>query len=107
MSTMEAKLVGAALAMKGSLFCSNMMTDLGLEPALSSVPLYIDNTATLHVIGNRTFSTRMKRVSLRFFYIRWLVKGANIEIQYVSTDKQLTDMRTEFLSRLHNQYLIH
>ena len=71
-----------ALAMKEAVFCSNMMTEIGFGANFSSVPLYIDNTATLHVIGNRTYSVRTKHVALRFFYIRELVKKERCRPSY-------------------------
>ena len=72
MSTMEAELVASALAMKEAVFCSNKMTELGFGKEFGQVPLPIDNTATLHVISNRAFSSRtiIKHIALRFFYIR-------------------------------------
>ena len=48
MSTMEAELVASALAMKEAVFCSNMLTELGFGKEFAQVPLYCDNTATLH-----------------------------------------------------------
>ena len=72
MSTMEAELVASALAMKHAVFCSNMMTEIGFGKEFGQVPLHIDNTATPHVTGNRSFS------SLRFFYITELVKENKI-----------------------------
>ena len=66
MSTMEADLVAAALAIKEAVFCSNMLIGLGFGKD-EKVPLYIDNTATLHVIGNRAYSSRTKHIALRFF----------------------------------------
>ena len=56
MSTLEAELIVAALAMEEEIFCTNIMTELGFLSDFSSAPLYIDNTATLNVIGNQTFS---------------------------------------------------
>ena len=52
MSTMEAELAAAALAMKEVIFCTNMMSELGFGSEFSSAPLYIDNTTTLNVSGN-------------------------------------------------------
>ena len=66
MSTMEAELVAAALTMKEAIFCSNMLIELGFGNEVEKVPLYIDNTATLHVIGNRAYSSRTKHIALRF-----------------------------------------
>ena len=73
-STMEAELVAAALAMKEAVFCSNMMKELGFGTGFDIVPLYIDNTSALHVAGNRTYSSRVKDVALRYFFIQELVK---------------------------------
>ena len=57
-STMEAELVAAATAMKESLLCRNMTIELGFTEGFRSVPVYIDNTLALHVVGNRTPSDR-------------------------------------------------
>ena len=67
MSTMEAELVAGALAMKEAVFCSNMMKELGFGTQFEQVPVNIDNTTTLHVIGNQAFSCRTKHIALRFF----------------------------------------
>ena len=37
-----------------------MMLKLGFNESFGSVPLDIDNTSTLHVTGNRTYSPRAK-----------------------------------------------
>ena len=69
MSNIEAELVASALAMKQAVFCSNMLTELGFGKEFVQVPLYCDNTATLHALGNRSFSSRTKHIALRFFFI--------------------------------------
>ena len=46
---MEAELVAAALAMKETVFCSNMMAELGFRGDFEQVPLHVDNIATLHI----------------------------------------------------------
>ena len=66
--------MAAALTMKGAVFCSNMMKELGFGTCFDNVPVYIDNTSTLHVAGNQTYSTRVKYDSLRFFFVQELVK---------------------------------
>ena len=95
--------VASALAMKKAVFCSSMLTELGFGKEFEQVPLHIDNTATLHVIDNRAFSSRTKHIALRFFYIRELVKGNKITSHYISTERQLADIGTKHLNkhRLH------
>ena len=68
-STMEAELVAAAIAMKESLFFRNMM-ELGFTEGFRSIPIYIDNTSALHVVGNRTFSPRANHIALRNFFVQ-------------------------------------
>ena len=66
-SIMEAELVAAALTIKKAVFCSIIMVELSFEKGSSGVPLYLDNTSTLHVAGNRTYSPRAKHIALMFF----------------------------------------
>ena len=80
--TMEAELVTAALTMKETMFCSNTMNELGFGARFDSVPVYIDNTSTLHVVGNQAYSPRVKHVALRFFFVQELVKKGRISIHY-------------------------
>ena len=88
-STMEAELAAAALAMVETVFCSNMMKELGFVARFDSVSLNIDNTSALHVAGNRTCSSRVKHVVLRYFFIQELVKEGRTIIHYVKTEDQL------------------
>ena len=106
MSTMEAELVASALTMKEAVFCSNMMTKLGFGQQFGQVPLYIDNTATLHVLGNQAFSSRTKHIALRYFYVRELVTERANSIHYIPTELQLADIGTKFLSKHRLRFLI-
>ena len=99
MSTMEAELVASALAMKEAVFCSNKLTELGFGKALAKVPLYCDNTATLHALGNRSFSSRTQHIALRFFFIRELVSEGRISIHYIPTDINPADIGTKHLNK--------
>ena len=106
MSTMEAELVASALAMKEAVFCSNMLTELGFGKEFAQVPLYCDNTATLHALGNRSFSSRTKHIALRFFFIRELVTEGKISIQYIPTDDNPADIGTKHLNKHRFKHLM-
>ena len=68
--TMEAELVAAALTMKEeAVFCSNMMSEPSFGESFGSVPLHIDNTSALHIAGNRTYSSRVKHIRLRYIFL--------------------------------------
>ena len=98
--------MAAALAMKEAVFCSNMMKELGFGTRFDSVPLYIDNTSALHVAGNRTYSSRVKHVALRYFFIQELVKEGRITVKYVKTEDQLADIGAKHLSKQGQRYLL-
>ncbi|CAM9533246.1 unnamed protein product [Sphacelaria rigidula] len=106
MSTMEAKLVAAALTMKAAVFCLNMMTELSFGQQFGQVSLQIDNTATLRVIGNEAYSSRTEYIALRFFYIREMAKEGKITIHYIPTEHQLADIGTKFLSKHRFRFLV-
>ena len=73
-STMEEEFVAVALTMKESVFCSNMMLELGFKEGFGSVPLQIGNTLALHVTGSRTYSPRAKHIALRYFFLQELME---------------------------------
>ena len=103
---MEAELVPAALAMKEAVFYSDMMKELGFVTRIASVPLYIDNTSALRVAGNRVYSSRVKHVSLSYFFIQGLVKEGRITIHNVKTEDQLADLGAKHLSKQSQRHLL-
>ena len=107
MSTVQAELVASALSMKEAVFCSNMMTEVGFGKEIGQEPLHIDNTTTLHVIGNRACSSRTKHIALQFFYIRELKKENKITTDDISTENQLADIGTKHLNKHRFQQLLH
>ena len=114
-STMETELVAAALAMltmKEEVFCSNMMKELGFGTRFDSAPLYIDITSAMHVAGNRTYSSRVKHVALRYFFIQELGKEGRIIIHYVKIGDLLLTLApsisvgTKHFSKQRQRYLL-
>ena len=55
--------------------------------------------ATLHALGNRSFSSRTNHMALRFFYIRELVSEGRISINYISTDNNPADIGKKHLNK--------
>ena len=105
MSTTEAELVASALALKEAVFCLNIPTELGFGKEFEEMPLRIDKTATLHVIGNRAIRSPTKHIALRFIYIRELVKENKITTHYISTERRLADIGTKHLNKHRLQQL--
>ena len=67
--TMEAELVAVAPIMKDeAVFCSNIMSELGVGESFGSVPLYIDNTSVLYIAGNHTYILCAKHIVMRYYF---------------------------------------
>ena len=97
--------MAAALVMKEAVFCSNMTKELRFGTRIDSVPPCIDNTSVLHVAGNRTYSSPVKHVALRYFFIQELVKDGRITVKYATTEDQVADIGTKHLSKQMQRYL--
>ena len=99
-------MMAAALAMKEAVFCSNMMLELGFKEGFSSVSLYIDNTSTLHVAGNRTYSSSAKHIALRYFFVQEMVEKGKITIHFVKAPDQIADLGTKHANKHRHLALI-
>ena len=98
--TMEAELLAAALTMKEeTVFCSNMMSELGFGESFGSVPLNIDNTSALYIAGNHTYIPRAKHIVLRYYFFVQELVEAKVGIHYVKSEGQLAD----FLGTKHHR----
>ena len=75
---LEVELVATVLTMKEAVFCSNMMLELGFKEEFGSVPLYIDKTSLLDVVGNHTYSPRAKYITLRHSFVQGLMEEGKI-----------------------------
>ena len=83
-----------------------MLTELGFGHEFAQVPLYCDNTATMHALGNRSFSSRTKHIALCFFFIRELVTEGKISIHYIPTDDNPADIGTKHLNKHRFKHLM-
>ena len=73
-----------------------MIAELGFEEGFSRVQLYLDNTSTLHIAGNRTYSLRLKHIALLwYFFVQELAEKGKMAIQYVNTQDPLAELGTK------------
>ena len=72
-STVESELQALSYEAREAVYLSNFLTELGLKDS-SQVPIRSDSTGALSVTGNSMFSARTKRIALRYFFVRELVK---------------------------------
>ena len=63
-----------------------------------------DNQSCLKMTENPIFHDKSKHIEIRYFYIWDMVHKGAINLQYVSTDKQVVDVLTKPLSRVKFEY---
>jgi hypothetical protein len=69
------------------------MRDFGV--IFNRVPLMCDNTSALSVTKTPIFHKRMRHLEMRHHFLRVHVKKGDIDIRYIDTEGQLTDIFTK------------
>jgi hypothetical protein len=59
------------------------------------VPLICDNTSAISVAKNSVFHKRMRHLERRHHFLRDHVEKGDIEMRYIDTERQLTDIFTK------------
>ena len=80
------------------LWLRSLLTELGFN--LRQTPaVYCDNLGATHYSHNPVFHSRMKRLTLAFYFGREQVQLGNIRVQHISGDDQLADALTKPLPK--------
>jgi hypothetical protein len=75
------------------------MRDFGV--IFERVPLMCDNTSAISVAKNLVFHKRMRHLERRHHFLRDHVENRDIEMRYIDTERQLTDIFTKPLDSSH------
>jgi hypothetical protein len=65
------------------------------EVRFERVPLMCDNTSAISVAKNLVFHKKMRHVERRNHFLRDHVEKGDIEMRYIDTERQLTDIFTK------------
>jgi hypothetical protein len=92
-STTETEYVAAASCCSQILWIVHTMRDFGVS--FERVPLRCDNTSAISVAKNPVFHKKMRHVERRHHFLRDHIEKGNIEMSYIDTERQLTDIFTK------------
>jgi hypothetical protein len=67
--------------------------------------LRVDNKSAIALMKNPVFHDRSKHIEIRYHFIRQCVENGNIDVQFVRTEDQLSDILTKSLARVQFQEL--
>ncbi|KAK2382406.1 putative mitochondrial protein [Trifolium repens] len=96
LSTAEAEYISAAKCCTQLLWMKYQLEDYNI--AESSIPLYCDNTAAIHLSKNPILHSRAKHIEIKHHFIRDHVQKGTINIQFIDTDHQWADIFTKPLA---------
>jgi hypothetical protein len=92
-STTEAEYVATASCCSQILWIVHTMRDFGVS--FERVHLMCDNTSDISVAKNLIFHKKMRHVERRYHFLRDHVEKGDIEMRYIDTERQLTDIFTK------------
>jgi hypothetical protein len=98
LSSCEAEYVAAKAAACQGVWLQRLLEDL-MEKSYSTTTILIDNKSAIYLCKNPVFHDRSKHIEVRFHFIRQCIEAGKINVNYVSTDAQLTDILTKPLGR--------
>ena len=105
LSTCEAEYMALAAAIQESKFLRNLLTELYV---LCSVPttIFCDNQSAIFLSKNPVQQQRSKHIDIRYHFIRDEVKSKIVEIKYIASEENISDIFTKPMTRIQlNKFL--
>ncbi|KXJ83029.1 hypothetical protein RP20_CCG009471 [Aedes albopictus] len=96
LSSTEAELVALCGAACHSQWLVRVLCDLGWS-SKEPVRFYEDNQSTIKIVSNPKDSGRLKHIDVKHFYVRELLEGGCIQIDYIPSKMQQADIFTKSL----------
>ncbi|GJV87981.1 retrovirus-related pol polyprotein from transposon TNT 1-94 [Tanacetum coccineum] len=86
------------------LWMRSQITDYGL--GFNKIPLYCDNKSNIALCCNKVQHSRSKHIDIRYHFIKEQVENEVVELYFVRTEYQLTNIFTKALGRERLDFLI-
>jgi hypothetical protein len=93
LSTAEAEYIAAGHCCAQLLWMRQTLRDYGYK--LTKVPLLCDNESAILMADNPVEHSRTKHIAVRYYFLRDHQQKGDIEIAYINTKEQLTDIFTK------------
>ena len=104
LSSTEAEYVAASQCVSEMEFVRQIVESMGLEVELP-MTLYIDNTGAIDLAENWSTTGKTKHIDVRFHYLREMNEQGMIQIKFVKSEWNVSDIFTKNLSE--NLFLQH
>jgi len=98
LSTAEAEYMAISSTIQEVKWITQLLLELEL-PVKFPVKLLCDNQAAIAISTNDVNHNRTKHIDIRHHYIREAIKNKQVDVSWISTDKQLADILTKPLAK--------
>nr|GFA81041.1 retrovirus-related Pol polyprotein from transposon TNT 1-94 [Tanacetum cinerariifolium] len=102
-SSTEAKYIALSICCAQILWMRSQLSDYGL--VFNKIPMYCDNKSAIALCCNNVQHSRSKHIDIRYHFIKEQVEQGVIELYFVNTEYQLTDLFTKSLGRDRIEFL--
>ncbi|KAL8157440.1 hypothetical protein AgCh_002223 [Apium graveolens] len=96
LSTAEGEYIAAGSCCAQILWMQQTLHDFGIS--YSNIPIYCDNTSAINISKNPVMHSRTKHIDVRHHFLRDNVSKGNIELIYISIEKQRANIFTKPLA---------
>nr|GFD03628.1 retrovirus-related Pol polyprotein from transposon TNT 1-94 [Tanacetum cinerariifolium] len=103
-STTEAEYITMSGCCSQILWMRSQLTDYGFD--FNKIPLYCDNHSAIALCYNNIQHSRSKHIDIRHHFIREQIERGVVELYFVTTDYQLTDIFTKALLRQRFEFIL-
>jgi len=98
LSSTEAEYIAQTHAAKEGIWLQTFVAEiLGTKPA--AIKINCDNQGAIALAKDNKFHSRTKHIDLRYHFIREAVEDGKINISYIPTDQNVSDLLTKALAR--------
>ncbi|XP_057852554.1 uncharacterized protein LOC131062829 [Cryptomeria japonica] len=97
-SSTEAEYIAASMGAKEAVWLRKLLVGLFGQP-LDSTIIHCDNQSCIKISVNLGFHDRSKHIEIPYHYVRDMVERKVIQLKYVSTGEQTTNILTKPLSK--------
>lgn len=71
----------------------------------TKIVLNCDNQSAMSIAENIGYNPRTKHISIRYHFIREIIKTGKLQLQYIPTNNQTADVMTKGLQRIKHKQM--
>ena len=97
LSVTEAELVAATNCVQDMIYTKKVLESVGLQVELPMILHVVDNKGAKDLVNNWSVGGRTRHMDVRYHFLRKLKESNTVQIQWISTHDNCTDMFTKHL----------